>query len=89
MPEFQDGSLKSILESKIKEVALITYVCRASRSYKVFGIQSLKDMFSVDERKVHKTLSGLIMKGALEGQMDLANQSLVITQQSTETEELQ
>lgn len=48
LQEFERGSLKAILEQKLKEVALVTYVCRGSNSYRVFGLESLQEMFELD-----------------------------------------
>jgi hypothetical protein len=38
---------------------------------------------------VQKNLSQLIIKGSLDGQIDMQSKSVIITQQNTETEELQ
>lgn len=45
MPEFDNEEFKNLLVSKFKESALIAYLCRASKIYTSFSLESLINLF--------------------------------------------
>lgn len=89
MPEFDNNQFKEMLIAKFKESALIAYLCRAARSYVSFSLDSLIKLFEIEEPKLIKLLSKIILQNKIQAHIERDQKLLVLDTQSNEVKELQ
>lgn len=70
MPEFDHDGFRNMLISKFKESALIAYLCRAAKIYQSFSLQSLIKLFEIEENKLIKLLSKIILQNKIQAHIE-------------------
>ena len=78
MPEFNNASFQEILRQRFKESALSAFLCRAAKSYQSFSLESLTQLFEIQESKLIQFLSKLILKNKLSAHLELKDKLLVL-----------
>ena len=69
-----------MLKQKIKEVALKIHFLESQNQYDSFGIQSIQDQFGLEKGPIFKEASKLIVKGDVQGKIDMKTNTIIFAQ---------
>ncbi|KAI9345464.1 eukaryotic translation initiation factor 3 subunit 8 N-terminus-domain-containing protein [Zopfochytrium polystomum] len=72
------ATIKTLLESKIKESALDTYIFQYAPHYDSLGLAQLASMFSLTQSKVHAHISRMIINEEIHASLDEPTQTLLL-----------
>jgi len=74
-----DKIVKELLTRKIQEVALRTYLLSYAPQYHSLDIPTLKEMFQLDDKLIHKVASEMILAEQLQGAWDQTSTVLLMS----------
>lgn len=78
MTEFQSGSLRQALETRLKEVALKVFLLESQNMYTSLSISNLEQEFGLDKPSTLKQISKIIVSGSVLAQIDLDSNTVVM-----------
>lgn len=87
--EFNEAKLKDALTAKFKEAALKAFLCRGTKTYESFSVESLLRQFELPKARLYQIISKMIVKNKLQAHFDTKQELLIVDTQSNDTNELQ